>query len=408
MISGVVPLAAVAGLALALSGGSRAQEARTVVRAGLLIDGTGETRNDARIIIEGSTITRIDRLRGAATHELSDLTVMPGWIDTHVHLTSHIDADGKVHSAASDETPGQEMLYAVSNAFRMLQAGFTTVQSLGSRVDADLRDAIGRGDIPGPRVLTSLRPVNARTGDPEAIRAFVRELAADEADVVKMFASESIRVGGGRALSDEQIEAACGEAEAQGLRTVVHAYGTEVVSSAIRAGCTAIEHGNRYDDETIALFAEHGTYLDPHLGLLYDNYEDNKEAYLGTGNYTEQGYALMDDARRTGYDTFQRTLANGGVKIIFGTDAVGGAHGLNAEELIARVRFGRQKPMDAVLSATSLAAESLGLDDEIGTIARGFRADLVGIVGNPLEDINAVRRVVFVMKDGVVYRNDAR
>ena len=398
----------VVSLALALAGVTRAQEERVIIRAGLLIDGTGETRTNARIIIEGSTITRIDRLRGAATYELSELTVMPGWIDTHVHLTSHIDEDGKVHSAASDETPGQTMLYAVANAFRMLQAGFTTVQSLGSPLDADLRDAITRGDVPGPRVLTSLRPVTARTGDPEAIRAFVRELVADGADVVKMFASESIRVGGGRALSNEQIEAACSEAAAQGLRTVVHAYGTEVVSSAIRAGCTAIEHGNRYDDETIALFADRGTYLDPQIGLLYDNYEDNKDAYLGTGNYTEEGYALMDDARRTGYDTFQRTLANGGVKIIFGTDAVGGAHGRNAEELIARVRFGRQKPMDAIVSAASLAAESLGLGDEIGTIANGYRADLVGVVGNPLEDITAVRRVVFVMRDGVVYRSEAR
>ena len=273
-------------------------------------------------------------------------------------------------------------------------------------LDAHLRDFIDRGEIPGPRILTSLRPVTAQTGDPEAIRSFVRQLASDGADVVKVFASGSIRDGGERTMSDAQIEAVCSEAAAQGLRSAVHAYGTEVVSSVARAGCTSIEHGNRYDDEAIALMAEHGTYLDPHLGLLYQNYFDNRDAFFGVGNYTAVGFARMEEARKIGYETFRRTRNNPDVKIVFGTDAVAGAHGMNADELIVRVQNGGQPPMEAIVSATSLAAQSLGLGDVIGTVAPGFAADLVAVVGNPLDNIEAVRNVRWVMKGGQVYRNE--
>ena len=391
---------------LALTVTAVAQDRLIVIRAGLMIDGTGETRTNARIIIEGNQIIRVDRLRGAATYDLSELTVMPGWIDTHVHLTAHFDPDGKTHRSTTEETQARSMLYAVENAYSTLMAGFTTVQSLGSPLDRDLREFIARGDIPGPRVLTSLLPVTRQIGHPDAIRDFIRQLADHGSDVVKIFASESIRDGGGRALSDEQIEAACGEALALGLRTAVHAYGTDVIRSAILAGCTTIEHGNRYDDAIIGLFAEHGTYLDPHVGLIYDNYLEHKENFLGIGNYTEEGFARMEDARRIGFDTFERTRANPNVKIIYGTDATAGSHGRNYEEFIQRVRRGGQDPMDAIISATSLAAKSLGLGDEIGTIGPGFMADLVAVTGNPLEDITAVRRVKFVMKSGLVFRYD--
>ncbi len=391
---------------LALTVMAVAQDRLIVIRAGLMIDGTGETRTNVRIIIEGNRIIRVDRLRGTATYDLSELTIMPGWIDTHVHLTAHFDPDGKTHRSTTEETPARSMLYAVENAYRTLMAGFTTVQSLGSPLDHDLREFIARGDIPGPRILTSLLPVTKQIGNTDAIRDFIRKLADHGSDVVKIFASESIRDGGGRALSDEQIEAACGEALALGLRTSVHAYGTDVIRSAILAGCTTIEHGNRYDNEIIELFAEHGTYLDPHVGLIYDNYLEHKENFLGIGNYTEEGFARMEDARRIGFDTFERTLANPNVKIIYGTDATAGSHGRNYEEFIQMVRRGGQYPMDAIISATSLAAKSLGLGDEIGTISPGFTADLVAVTGNPLEDITAVRRVKFVMKNGLVFRYD--
>ena len=399
------PLLLAALLALAATGIGLAQEEPPVtIRAGLLIDGTGDTRSTARIFVNGSEITRVDGLRGSVDYDLSELTVMPGWIDTHVHLTSHFERDGRLHQAGSAETPAQTMLYAVGNAYRTLMAGFTTVQSLGSPLDADLRDAIDRGDVPGPRVLTSLRAVTSATGDADAIRSTVRQLKADGADVIKVFASSSIREGGVRALSDEQIEAACDEGRAQGLRVAVHAYGSEVVSSVIRAGCNSVEHGNRYDDETLALFAEHGTFLGFHVGLLWDNYAANRERFIGIGNYTPDGFARMSQARRIGMRRFRETLRNRDVQVVFGTDATAGAHGRNAEELIVRIDEGGQDPMDAIVSATSRAARSLGLGDEIGRVAPGFTADLVAVDGNPLEDVTALRRVRFVMKDGVVHR----
>ena len=394
-------------LMLAATGSGRAQEeAPVTIRAGLLIDGAGDTRSNARVFVTGSTVTRVDGLRGAVDYDLSDLTLMPGWIDTHVHLTSHFDADGRLHREGVPETSAQTMLHAVGNAYRTLLAGFTTVQSLGSPLDADLRDAIDRGDVPGPRVLTSLQAVTSATGDADAIRAYIRQLKADGADVVKVFASGSIREGGVRALSDEQIEAACDEGRAQGLRVAVHAYGSEVVSSVIRAGCNSVEHGNRYDDETLALFAEHGTFLGFHVGLLWDNYAVNRERFIGIGNYTPEGFSRMNQARRIGMRRFRETLRNRDVQVVFGTDATAGAHGRNAEELIVRIDEAGQDSMDAIVSATSRAARSLGLGEELGRVAPGFTADLVAVDGNPLEDVTALRRVRFVMRDGVVYRYD--
>ena len=393
-------------LPLVISTGADTQDRPVTIRAGLLIDGTGETRRNARIFIENGKITRIDGLRGAVTHDLSNLTVTPGWVDTHVHLTSHFDLDGRLHRAETKETQGQAMLYAVANAYRTLMAGFTTVQSLGSRLDLDLRDWIERGELPGPRVLTSIRPVNAETGNVDMIRRFVQQLSADGADVVKVFASASIRDGGNRVMSDPQIKAACAEATAQGLRTAVHAYGTEVIRSAILAGCTSVEHGNRYDEEVIELLAAYGTYITPQLALLYQNYFDHRERFLGISNYTEAGFARMEEAREIGIDTFIQTIENPSVNVVFGSDAVAGAHGQNVEELVARVEDGRQDEMAAILSATSVAATALGLGDRIGTIADGFSADLVAVDGNPLDNIASIRDVRFVMKGGEVYRNE--
>ena len=396
--------AAAVTLTLSASAGALAQDAPVTLRAGLLIDGAGDTRSNARVVVGDGTITRVDGLRGAASYDLSDLTLMPGWIDTHVHLTSHFGADGRLHQGGGDADATRTMLHAVGNAYRTLMAGFTTVQSLGSPLDAELRDAIARGDVPGPRVLTSLRAVTAATGDADAIRAHVRQLKADGADVVKMFASGSIRDGGLRALSDEQIEAACDEGREQGLRVAVHAYGSEVVSAVVRAGCTSIEHGNRFDADTIALLAEQGTFLGFHVGLLWDNYAVNRERFIGIGNYTPEGFARMSQARRIGLRTFRETLRDPDVQIVFGTDAVAGSHGRNVEEFIVRINEGGQRPMDAIVSATSRAARSLGLGDRLGQVAPGFIADLVAVDGNPLEDIGALRRVRFVMKDGIVYR----
>ena len=388
------PALAVPGTHVPAGAQAPAADEPITIRVGLLIDGAGETRENARVTVAGNRITRVDGLRGAVDHDFTDLTLMPGWIDTHVHLGSHFDAGGKVHGApgAPEESEAELMLHAVANAWRTLLSGVTTVQSLGGEIDGPLRDRIAAGDIPGPRVLTSLRPVTARTGD--------------GADVVKVFASGSVRDGGERTLSDEQIEAACDEARAQGLRSTVHAYGSEVVSAVARAGCNQIEHGNRYDADTIALLAEQGTFVGFHTGLLWDNYAQFRPQFIGVGNYTEIGFERMREARRIGLETFRETLRNGNVQIVFGTDATAGAHGRNFEEAIVRVDEGGQNSMDAIVAATSLAARSIGLEDSLGQIAPGFMADLVAVEGNPLNNITALRNVRFVMRDGIVYRND--
>jgi imidazolonepropionase-like amidohydrolase len=207
-------------------------------------------------------------------------------------------------------------------------------------------------------------------------------------------------------MTDQQVQAACGEARALGLRSVVHAHAPGGARAAVLAGCTSIEHGAFLDDATLQLIADRGLYFDPNFLVLH-NYLDNKPKFLGIGNYTEEGFAYMEKGVPMMAAVLKRAVAHH-VKIVFGTDAVAGAHGRNAEEFIYRVRDGGEAPMDAIVSATSMAARSLGLQDQIGTIAGGMQADVVAVAGNPLEDITAVRNVVFVMKGGKVFRNEAR
>src|SRR5207248_8223201 len=256
-------------------------------------------------------------------------------------------------------------------AYKTLMGGFTTVQSLGSAEDKPLREAINRGVVPGPRLLTALRPISNGSMTADQIRDWIRKLKSDGADVVKIFASKSIREGGGPTLTQEQLQAACGEAKAQGLRSVVHAY-KEAIRMATLAGCTQIEHGTYATDDDLKLMAERGTWFDPQAGLVIQNYLDNKQRYLGIGNYTEEGFKTMEQALPLNFDTLRRAVDTKGLKIAYGTDAVAGAHGRNAEEFIYRVRDGHQDPMAAMVSASSLAAESLGLADQMGSIARGM------------------------------------
>jgi imidazolonepropionase-like amidohydrolase len=237
------------------------------------------------------------------------------------------------------------------------------------------------------------------------IRAFVRKAVADGADFVKIFATASIREGGAQTMTDDQIRAACDEARAMGKRSIVHAQGPEGAKAAVLAGCTSIEHGNRLTDEVLDLMVQRGTYFDSNNHLLLHNYIQNKARYLGSGNFTEEGFAYMEKGLPLGNDTFKRALAKK-VKMVFGTDGGAGAHGRNAEEIVYRVRDGGQRPMDAIISATSLSAESLGMQKQIGSISAAMEADIIATDGNPLEDITAVRRVVFVMKGGKVYKHE--
>lgn len=385
-----------------------AQEPQAIViHASTMFDGTGKVLRDVRIVVRRGKIESVKQHAGDvpdATYDLSGLTVMPGWIDTHVHITWHFDANGRLADDKS-ESPARATLAEESNAWKTLLGGFTTVQSVGSPEDKDLRDAIDGKLVPGPRILTALEPLSDPKLSIDEIRAYVKKTKADGADLIKIFASKSIRQGGGQTLSDEQLAAACGEAKQLGLRTLVHAY-RKAVGAASRAGCSQVEHGTLTDDDDLRTLAENHTYFDPQVGLVIHNYLDNKARYLGIGNYTEEGFAKMQEALPLNTDLFKRALLIKGLKIVFGTDAVAGAHGRNAEEFIYRVTDGGQEPMAAMVSAQSLAAESLSLGDQIGTLAPGMQADIIALDGDPREDITAVRRVVFVMKDGSVYKNE--
>jgi imidazolonepropionase-like amidohydrolase len=404
----VLSILGVGVLAPRIASEAPAQSKRIVIAASVVLDGTGRVLHDTRVVVEGSKIVAIDPKAGPVDYDLRSLTVLPGWIDAHAHITWIFGKDGK--NAGMVGTTQEDAYRAASNAWLTLMAGFTTVQSVGALNDIPLRDAIAKGIIPGPRVLTAVEPLIGRgeqTGSPEEIRAFVRKQKDAGADVIKIFASQSIRQGGGMTLSQEQLNAACDEAKKQGLRTLVHAY-KDAVRAATLAGCTEIEHGTLATDDDLKLMAEKGTYLDPQAGLIIENYLLNKEKYLGTPGYTEEGFAAMEQILAKNHELVQHAVKTPGLKIVFGTDAVAGAHGRNAEEFIDRVRDGGVDPMAAMVSANSLGAEALGMADQIGSIAPGLQADIIALDGDPLKDIAAVRRVVFVMKGGVVYKNVSR
>jgi imidazolonepropionase-like amidohydrolase len=384
-----------------------AQTEAITIRASSALDGRGRSIPDAAVVVQGGKIVSVDSGRaGAATYDLRGLTLLPGLIDTHVHIDTHFGKDGR---AASDgETPQQSMLYSVENAWVTLIAGFTTVQSIGSPSDVDLRAAIARGVVPGPRLLTSIRPVNENTGTPAEIRAFVRKVKADGADLVKLFASKSSREGGTQTMTDEQIQAACEEAKAVGLRSWVHAHSPSSIRAATLAGCTAVTHGSQATDVELALMQQHGTYFEPNIGLVSQNYLEHKARYLGIGNFNEEGFAFTEKGIPMKREMFKRAIKVSGLKLLMGTDAGAGAHGRSAEEIIYRVQVAGQPARDALVDATSRNAMSLGLADRIGALAPGLDADLIAVDGDPLNDITALRRVAFVMRGGTVYKNVAR
>ena len=382
----------------------QAQEPSIALKASTVLDGKGKILHNTVIVIEGSKITRIGGAipAGALSYDLAGLTVTPGWIDTHTHIMYHF-LNGRL--AGRGEPPEQAILFGAENAYATLEAGFTTVQSPGSPEDKYLRDAFARGIFPGPRVLTSLQPITNSSLTPDQIREIVRQRKQQGADFIKIFASKSIREGGEQTMSDAQLEAACGEAKSLGLRTIVHAHSASSAKAATLAGCTSIEHGAYVTDDVFNLMAQHGTYYDPNIGLVLQNYLENKSKFIGIGNYNEEGFAFMQKGLQITLDTFKKALKHKDLKIIYGTDAVAGAHGRNYEEYMVRVRDGGMDPMAALISATSLSAQSLNLGDQVGSIAPGMQADIVGFDGNPLQDVTAARRAVFVMKSGRVVEN---
>ncbi len=406
----LVPLAlslACSGAAFTLVPADADAQTRTVIRAGRLIDGKGGVRDSVIVVVEGSRIARIttanDSTVGAVTYDLSRFTLLPGLIDTHVHIDSHFGRDGRIATGMVSQL--DRTIAAGQNAERTLRAGVTTVQSLGAPPDIELRYGIGHGDFLGPRLLTSVSQLTDAKMPPAQIRQWVRTMASRGADVIKIFASKSIREGGAQTLSDAQIRAACDEAKLAGKRSWVHAHSPSAARAAVLAGCTAISHGSQLGDREFALMAKHGTYFEPNIGLVSQNYLENKDRFLGAGNYTEDGFRKTEEGIPLKLEMFKRALRHPTLKIILGTDATAGAHGQNVREIIYRVQAGGQRAMDAIISATSLNAEALGMSDRVGSVVPGLEADLIAVEGNPLEDITALQQVHFVMKAGRVYRN---
>lgn len=366
------------------------------------LDGHGGTLEDANIRVAGGKITSLDAGADGSVIDLRGYTVMPGWIDTHVHLDMHWDRNGRI--ATETEPPLEASLGIAQAAWDTLMGGFTTVQTVGDPVEKPLRDAIRDRGFPGPRVLTSLAWVSATMETPpDELRAMVRDRKEQGADLVKIFASASQRVGATPTITEEQLRILCDEARAVGLRSMVHAYRSQVAAAA-RAGCQQIEHATYATKEELQVAVDAGAYISPQVGLVVQNYLENKERYLGVGNYTEEGMEIMRQDMPLDWELCRLVAQMPGAKLVFSTDATAGAHGRNADEFIGRVEYCGQTPLAALMSAHKVAAEALGMADRIGRLAPGYEADIIALDGNPLEDLSAVHRVVFVMRGGVVYK----
>ena len=376
------------------------------------IDGLGEPISPAQVLIRGDRIVAVGSAVNAAGDveviDLGDVTLLPGLIDSHVHITYAFPGESTGH--------GDRARGGVFGRSPSLRAGLTTVRTLGSPDFSDvlLRDAINAGIVPGPRLLVSGQGmtdgvVAAAEGDrvdegvatEEEVRAFVRRGAESGIDWLKIFASRSSRSGGTPNYSQEQLEWAIDEASQAGLPTSAHAHAAEAARRAIEAGARTIEHGSLVDETVLDLMIERGAFYSPNLYL--------SEYYLANGDrmgFSEE--ALEWTARllppRTAIFT---TAVERGVPIIFSTDANRGWvwSGDTAIEFVRRVEAG-QSTKDAIVSATSRAAEALQVPD-VGDLAAGKYADVIAVLGDPLQDINALRSAVFVMKGGEIYRRPA-
>jgi imidazolonepropionase-like amidohydrolase len=379
----------------------------TTVRAARLLDGRGGAFANAVVTVREGTIASIGACSGVVTHDLGDATLLPGLIDVHVHLDWHFGPDGRFgdRPGESSATDAQRSAAILENSRLTLDAGFTTVQALGSPIDLELRAAIARGDAPGPRIVTSAGQIQLESRTPDELRATVSALHSGAADVVKVIAPEGLSGAEAGRRTEAQLAAICGEARALGLRTVVHAQDPPGIRAAVGARCGQVEHGTFADDDALRAMADAGVYFVPNIGLNLQNYLEHRAAFLGAPGYTDERFRMMAAILPALGPLFTRAL-DARLRMPLGTDAVAGAHGRNAREIVARVRDGGQRPSDAIIGATSLAAESLGLGMRIGTLGPGYEADMVAVPRDPLRDISRVEHVLFVMKGGRVHSND--
>jgi len=399
-MASVLAVLTVGLVALGAQGARGRGPAPITIRAARVFDGKGTLIDNGVVEVTGTKITAVDKREGPVTYDLGDATLLPGMVDVHVHLNWYFSANGKY--GGGGDTADYTTQAILDNARKTLMAGFTTVQSLGAASDKPLRDAIAAGVIVGPRLLTSISQIQAGTMTADQLRDRVKQAKTQGADVIKFFASGSIRDGGKMNVTQEQVNAVCAEAKAQGLRSLIHAHDSASIIASVKAGCSQIEHGLFADDAAIKAMKDANVYFDPNIGLVLQNYLWNKDHYMGSGNFNDEGFASMEKVLPNLPIVFKKAL-DAGLRMPMGTDAVAGGHGENAREIIARVKAG-QTTRAALIGATSLAAESLGLGTTIGTLAAGFEADIVAVPGNAIEDITNVHHTKFVMKGGRVFK----
>ena len=372
----------------------------TALKTRLAIDGQGNVIRDAVIVVHEGRIVSVrpnDRIpQGAREVDLTKFTVVPGLIDMHVHIATHFDE-------SSRERPSITAFWAADNARKYLESGFTTLRSLGAPnlVDVDLRNAINAGLIAGPRLFVSGEPLAesaVKPADGEApMREYVRKQVAAHVDVIKIFGSLSSRAGGGPTYTLEQLKAAVDEAHKAGKPVAVHAHAAEAVRRAILAGADTVEHGALMDDAVIDLLVEKQVVYVPNLYLA--------EYYLANGqkfHFNEEQLRYTRDFMKPRAEAFAKAVKKG-ARIVFGTDAAAGMPGHTAPEFERRVALG-MPPRQAIVHATSTPAKALGMGDKIGDLKPGMFADIIAVEGNPLEDIKALGRVAFVMKEGKIYK----
>jgi imidazolonepropionase-like amidohydrolase len=403
----------------------------TFVQVGRLLadPATGVVQRDKTLVIEGNRIVEVrDGFVGEGRIvDLRSSFVLPGLIDSHVHLTSQQNPNARLEEVTQSNS--EQAMVGARHARRTLTAGFTTVADVGGSNEAvfALRDAIRRGDVPGPRVIAAgssvsvhgghgdingyredvmhvLSPESVCSGVEDCMRA-VRLQVRSGADIIKITATGGVlsntAAGLGQQFSDEELAAIIGAAHRMGRQVTAHAHGVDGINAFLRAGGDSIEHGTYLNDESIRLFRREGTYLVP--TLLAGDFvtrialgPDNFFTPAQTAKALQAGPQMLDMLRRA---------HAGGVRIAFGTDSGVSAHGDNAQEFALLVRAG-MTPLETIQAATVNAAAHLRISQEAGRITAGMPADLIAVGGDPLTDVTELERVRFVMRGGVVYRAD--
>jgi imidazolonepropionase-like amidohydrolase len=399
-----------------------------VVRAGRLFDPVaGRMLDRPVIVIVGNKITSVSKvsppsISGATIIDLGDATLLPGFIDVHTHLTS--DAGGGGYEGLGISTP-RAALIGAKNARLTLLAGFTTVRNVGAEgySDVALRDAINAGDVIGPRMQVSGPPLGITGGHcdnsllpfefhysaegvadgTEAVMHRVREVIKYGADVIKFCASGGVFSKGDNPLleqySPEEMKVLVAESHRLGRKVATHAHSAISIKDAVRAGVDSIEHGIFLDDEGIALMKEHNTYLVPTSYPLFWFEEHAPQMHLPPW-VMEKSAIIIPAAKKNMANAFRA-----GVRVALGTDAGVYPHGLNGGEFWSMVELGLT-PTQALQSGTVNAAELMGWADRVGSIREGMLADMVAVEGDPLSDVRLLEHVQFVMKDGVMYKNE--